>query len=569
MRIYKLLFKILNKKNKINLFFLIFLSLIGMLLEIIGVGMIMPLLIILSQGTTTSPEINNFLSLINIDFNDMRNLIFILLFLICFFFIKFLFLLFLTFKQNTFVYKLQAHLSSLMFRGYLLSPYTFHLKRNSSELIRNVIVEIAQFSGAILALLVFVTELFVLTGIIALLLFVEPIGAFASFVIFGLSALLFDNMSKKYVRGWGFERQKYEGERLKVLNQGLNAYKEIILSRTEKVFVSQFQKQSSKIAEMEIKSNVLSGTPRLGLELIAVITLFTLIFILLNRGNSLYEIIPTIGFFGVAAFRIMPSINRLINTGQVVRYHFSVIVMLDKEFSSFSTIIGYKNSKKLEINDIAIEDLSFKYEKNKNFTLENVNLKIFNNEFVGIIGGSGAGKSTLVSLILGLLEPNKGQIKNNNKSIFNNITQWQNEIGYVPQEIYLLDDSIRNNIAFGIKSSDINEKKLKNSIKLASLDSVLIKLPQGDNTRIGEKGVFLSGGQRQRIGLARALYNQPQLLILDEATSALDSNTEDLIIKNLKNLEFRPTIIMITHRKNSLELCDNVYEFNKKTLEKK
>ena len=568
MKILKKIFNILDTKNKFQIYILIFLSLIGMILETAGIGMVMPLLIMLTQSNSIPPEIKFILDVFGIDLNVLQNIIVMLLLMVGYFFVKFLFLLYLSLKQNSFVYKLQSQLSTLLFKGYLMSPYSFHLQHNSSELIRNVIGEVSQFTGAILALLVFITEIFVLIGIIILLLFIEPFGALISLLVLGSSALLFDRISKNYVKKWGFVRQDNEGIRLKNLNQGLNAYKEIKISGTEKIFINKFETNSLNVADMEIRSNVLSATPRLGLEFLAVIGVFILIFISLNQGKSFTEIVPTIGIFGVAAFRIMPSINRLINTGQVVRYHLSVILMLEKEINYFKKLRGRKNKKLITINQIEIQDVSFRYAKSSDFILKNINFEMRKEEFVGIIGASGTGKSTFLSIILGLLKPNKGFVKNNKQNIHKNIDDWQNIIGYVPQDVYLIDDTIENNIAFGLKSHEINKEKLKEAIEFAFLNKFLNQLPNGLKTIVGEKGALISGGQKQRIGLARAIYNKPQLLILDEATSALDSKTEKLIISNIKKLPFKPIILMITHRENSLKLCDSVYEFSNNILKK-
>jgi len=569
MNILKTLFKILEAEDKNKIYVLIFLSLIGMLLETVGIGIIMPLLVMLSQNNPLPPQIAQLIELLEINLNTSGSIMVFLLFMLGFFFIKFLFLLYLAYKQTSFVYRLESKLSTLMFKGYLLSPYTFHLQHNTTELIRNVIGEVAQFTGAVLALLIFITEIFVLTGILILLLFIEPLGAITSLLLLGLSGIIFDKFSKKYVKNWGFIRQEQEGMRLKHLNQGLNALKEIKISGTEEIFTSKFEVNTFKSAEMEIKSNILSNTPRLGLEFLAVSGIFILMLTLLNQGNSLNNIVPTIAIFGIAAFRIMPSINRIINTGQVVRYRLAVILMLEKEISYFKKLKNIKSKKYIKVDEIDVDDVSFKYPGNKKYTLRNINFKIKKNQFIGITGESGEGKSTFLSLVLGLLKPDKGQIKTNKINILNNITEWQNVIGYVPQDVYLMDDTIRNNIAFGLKPNEIDNDKLKKAIKSSALESFLTHLPLGMDTLVGEKGELISGGQKQRIGLARALYNQPQLLILDEATNALDIKTEKLIISNLKQLSFKPIILMITHREKSLSSCDHILEFKDKNVTKK
>ena len=561
MEILEKFFKIIKPEDRSKIYFIIFLSLIGMFLETFGIGMIIPLLIMLSQTTTSSPYALNFIHKFNINLNNSEVIMTFLIFVIGFFAIKFLFLLYLTYKQSSFTYKLQTKLSTFLFKGYLLSPYSFHLRHNSAELIRNVIVEVSQFTSAFLALLIFMTEIFVLIGILTLLVFIEPLGAITSLIILGLSAFLYDMLSKKFVKNWGFIRQENEGIRLKYLNEGLNSLKEIKISGAHKIFTSKFEINSMKAAEMEIRSIIFSNAPKLGLEFLAVLGVFILIFILLNKGNALNEIIPTIAIFGVAAFRIMPSINRLINTGQVVRYQFAAIKVLEKEISYFKKLKEIKINKVFKVDGIEVKNLSFKYPDSNKYILENISLNIQNSQFIGFVGPSGAGKSTFLNLILGLLKPNKGNINSRNIDIFKNINAWQNVIGYVPQDVYLIDDTIKNNIAFGIEQNEIDDNKIEKALKFAELDAFLKGLPLGVNTVVGEKGELISGGQKQRIGLARAIYNEPQLLILDEATNALDTKTEMKIIRNLINLSFRPIILMINHRQNSLSLCDSIFRF--------
>jgi len=569
MNILKKFFKILERKNKNKLYMLVFLSLVGMILETFGIGMLLPLLVMLSQNTPLPLELLRLLEFLEINLDVSETIMVALLFMIVFFLVKFLFLLFLSYKQNSFVYNLEAKLSIAMFRGYLLSSYTFHSQHNTTELIRNVIGEVQQFTGAVLGLLVFMTEIFVLIGIITLLLFIEPLGAIISLLVLGLSGAIFDVLSKKYVKNWGFIRQEHEGLRLKHLNQGLNAIKEIKISGKEDIFISKFEFNTTKTTKIEAKSNVLSNSPRLGLEFLAVVGVFILISTLLSQEKSLNEIVPTIAIFGIAAFRIMPSINRLINTGQVVRYRLAAILLIEKEISYFNKIKNKQSLKVIKINKIELNKISFKYPKNKKYTLRNVNLKINNSEFIGLVGGSGEGKSTFLSLILGLLKPNEGQIKTDEISICNNIRDWQNIVGYVPQDVYLIDDTIKNNIAFGLKPHEIDNKKLNKAIKISALETFLMDLPFGIDTLVGEKGELISGGQKQRIGLARAIYNEPQLLVLDEATNALDINIEKSIIRNLRKLPFKPIIFMVTHREKSLSLCDRIFEFKDSNIKEK
>ena len=306
--------------------------------------------------------------------------------------------------------------------------------------------------------------------------------------------------------------------------------------------------------------------PRIFLELVALVGLSLLLFIMLMRNFNINSIIPIVGVFAAAAFRIMPSVNRIIGQFQILRYGMPIINKIYKDITLIN--LDDKNlnedGNKILFNEkIQLNNIEYSYETRPKVVLSEVKFDIPIFSHVGIIGESGSGKTTLVNLILGLLKPQKGEIKVDGINIRSNLRSWQNQIGYVPQNIYLTDDTLKNNIALGLKNEDIDSSSINDSIKLAGLESLVASLPNGLETMVGERGVQISGGQLQRVGIARALYNKPKVLILDEATSSLDLDTEKKVMKEIENLKGSITLIIISHRLSAISICDKVIKIDK------
>ena len=328
----------------------------------------------------------------------------------------------------------------------------------------------------------------------------------------------------------------------------------------ENFFIEQYNFNNRNFANAAQKQSFLLNIPRLGIELIAIIALGVLAFSMSAKGEDTSNIMPVMAMFAAAAFRLMPSLNRILGNWQTFQYNQPVIDVLHGELQGQSELVDKPPYIKRSFNNsIQLRSVSFSYDDSKYVAVNDISLEIKKNSSVGFIGGSGAGKSTLLDLILGLLQPTSGKIISDGEDIHGNIEAWQKNIGYVPQTIYLTDDTLRNNIAFGVDSNDIDDDMINKALKLAQLDEYVAKLEYGINTFVGEGGVRLSGGQKQRIGIARALYHDPDVLVLDEATSALDHETEKEVMKAINFLCGKKTLLIIAHRLTTVERCDYLY----------
>ena len=442
---------------------------------------------------------------------------------------------------------------------------TFHLHRNSAQLIRNVYGEVNQFAGVISSTLTILTEDLVLLGISILLLLTEPMGALIVVLVLGGAAWWFQHSTRTRVTRWGKVRQYHDGLRIQHLQQGLGGAKEVKLLGRESDFLEQYSIHSIQSARMLQLQNFLQQLPRLWLELLAVIGLALLVLSMLGREQITTSIVPMLGLFAAAAFRLMPSIGRVLGAIQTLRYGLSVIDTLHKEFQlnapdpSSSQI---KNTAHLNLffkKEIRLSSIRYTYPGATDPAINSISITIRKGESVGFIGPSGSGKSTLMDVILGLLSPNVGQILVDGQDIQKNLRAWQDQIGYVPQTIYLTDDTLRRNVAFGLPNEQIDDTAVQRAIEDAQLEEFIASLPDGLETMVGERGIRLSGGQRQRIGIARALYHDPPILILDEATSALDSATEQSVMASISALQGKKTILIVAHRLTTVEHCDNLY----------
>ena len=367
---------------------------------------------------------------------------------------------------------------------------------------------------------------------------------------------------------WGEARQFHEGLRVQHLQQALGGAKEVKLLGREDEFLSQFKTHNYRSAKAGELQAMVKALPRYWLEFLCVLGLLTLVVVMIQQGKPLNSIVPTLGIFAAAAFRVMPSVNRVLSAFQSIRFSLPVISML---YDQLCSNIDYTNKKDclsgIEIQDIIkLESVCFTYPLSSCSSLTDINISIPCGSMTGFIGTTGAGKSTLVDIILGLLTPDKGKVSVDDIDIHNNLRGWQKQIGYVPQNIYLTDDTLRRNIAFGIADEQINEDRVCNALIAAQLDSFVRKLPFGLNTMVGERGVRLSGGQRQRIGIARALYHEPAVLVLDEATSSLDTETEHDVMNAVNAMHGKKTILIVTHRLATVENCDQLYRLDQGKL---
>jgi ABC-type multidrug transport system fused ATPase/permease subunit len=472
--------------------------------------------------------------------------------------VKAVYLALLAWWQSYFVFEVQVSLSARLFNGYLRQPYTFHLQRNSAELIRNVISETSQLSHvATIPGIMLLSEGLVLVAISALLLVMEPVPAAVVVSSIALAALIFHRLTRMRVLRWSEARQRHETLRIQHLQQGLGGVKDVKVLGREAQFLARYTAHDRSVAKMQERQLTLSALPRLWLELLAAIGLTALVITMLLEGRPVAALVPTLGLFSVAAFRLMPSVSKVVTAVQNLRYARPVIDTLTVELALAENVSSSDGAVSLPFREsLRLSNLSYTYPGGAEPALRDIELTIPRGTSIGFVGGSGAGKTTLIDVILGLLTPTRGAVTVDGTDIRANVRGWQSQIGYVPQSIYLTDDTLRANVAFGLPPEKTDDEAVWRALRAAQLEEFVRALPQQLESVVGERGVRLSGGQRQRIGIARALYNDPSVLVLDEATSSLDTATEHGVMEAVDALHGDKTILIVAHRASTVQRCD-------------
>jgi len=471
---------------------------------------------------------------------------------------------FIAWKITYFTQHLLHRLQARLLEQYLAQPYGFYLNRNTSELGKNILNEVsAVVNGVVHQALLGLSKIFIVIFIFGLLLFINPIVAITTtIVLFGSYLIIFRLVRKRLTR-IGIKKTTAVFQAFKAANEAMSGIKEIKLRNSEKEFVRRFIPPSKELAYCAAQASIISSLPRYLLEVIAYggIIAITIIIISTNPGRS-NEVIPMISLYAMAGYRLMPALQVIYGAVSNIKYNMPAFNILVNDFiKSTEQISKELEQKPIELNDkIEIRGISFSYQNSEYPVIKNLTLDIKHNTTVGLIGSTGAGKTTLIDIILGLLTPETGSLIVDGKEINqSNIPAWQKNIGYVPQTIYLTDDTVERNIAFAVEEEEIDRELVINAAELANLDKFILTLPDQYETSVGERGVRLSGGQRQRIGIARALYHNPIVLVFDEATSSLDGITEVAIMDAIHNLSHKKTIIMIAHRLSTVKECDVIH----------
>ena len=554
---------LLTRSERRSLVLLFGLMLIGMVLETIGIGLIIPVIAVLTQPDYAHqlPAMESIAGWFGGASHGTR-IVTAMVGLAAVFLLKTLFLAFLSWWQHRFAFGVQASLSERLFAVYLRQPYTFHLQRNSAQLIRNTISEVNYFSGrALTPGLQLIAEGLVVAGLCTLLVFVEPAGALLVVAVLGGAGLVFYRITTGRTAYWGRERQHHEGLRIQHLQQGLGGAKDVKLLGREDNFIDEYRVHSLRSAHASRYHAVLQQVGGLWFELLAVLGVVCVVLVMTAQGRSPASIVPTVGLFAAVAFRLMPSANRILLAVQSLRYGLPAIDTLHAEMQLAKAVeptVEPTRPMSFE-RDIDLADVTYVYPGAAAPALSHAALVIRRGECVGFVGASGSGKSTLVNVILGLLPPTSGHVRVDGSDIQLHLRAWQDQIGYVPQSIYLTDDTLRRNVAFGLPRRQIDDAAVARAIKAAQLEDFVETLPDGLETMVGERGVRISGGQMQRIGIARALYHDPSVLVLDEATSALDSTTEAGVMDAVDALHGSKTILIVAHRLSTVAHCDRLY----------
>ena len=554
--LFKTIWALLAKSEQRRMLVLGVYLVIGTVLEVMSVGALVPLIQVLTQSNLQSryPIIDRAFP----NSSDQLIVAVILAGVVGIFLLKEIFLGFSLWMQRGFIARLENRFQTELFDQYTRQPYEFHLTNNSSSLSRNILNS-TNFTNNILdPMFMLLTDGFVTIALCVALVVIEPLAMLITICSVGAVAVIFHNFSKRRIGQWGVERQQQDGIKLQQMSETFGGIKEIKMTGREEYFRERFSSNIGRLAHLNRKFTTILGIPRLYLELLSVAGLAALVLSLLALGRTSESLLPILALFAGGAFRLMPAINRITFAYQSLRMGRPIVEVLREDISSpVFTELKNQNPAPVEFShSIRLEDVSYSYPNAERSVIDGLSFEMMKGSEVGIVGTTGAGKSTLVDILLGLLRPTRGQVMVDGVDISTNIRSWQDLVGYVPQSIFLVDASIRANIAFGIAENEIDDAKVLRSLKLAQLTEFVDELPNGLNEFVGERGVRLSGGQRQRIGIARALYLDPPILVFDEATSALDVETEKDVMKSLEYLRTDRTILIVTHRLSALEHCD-------------
>lgn len=558
------LWSILSPKEKASATKLFAWMILGMATEMLGLGIVVPALAFMVGGMdfATSPAAIRWREWLGNPSHE-QVLVTGLAVIAGIYVAKTAVALFITWQHHRFVAELQAELSRRLFSAYVRQPWTFHLQRNSATLIHNL-ENVSTITEAIGWAAVLVAECLVLGGIAVLLIWYEPLGALGAAFVTGAATLLLDYATRSRLFRLGHLQQEHAGRRLKHMHEGLHGVKESLIRGCQGFLLERFGAASAACASVTAKKAFLSNLPRRWFELVAVLSLCMVVGVMLAEGRSTQAMVPVVGLFAAAAFRILPSVNRLATALHTLQFSTTAVGAVREELGLEREAAAPEADRVPLVFDreIVIEGVSYRYPHGSEDALRQIDLRIPRGGAIGLVGSSGAGKSTLVDVILGLLPPTRGRVMVDDVDIASNVRGWRSMIGYVPQSIYLADDSIRRNVAFGVPDSDIDDGAVRRALQAARLEEFVGSLPREMDASIGERGVRLSGGQRQRIGIARALYHDPAVLVLDEATSSLDLETERQIMEAIETLHGDKTVVVVAHRGSTVARCDVVYQLD-------
>ena len=558
-------------KDRIKLLIMFIANIFSAIFELIGIGSIPIFAMIIVDVDTFMLKISKYVS--TDIFEGMSNqtiTIYAGSIMILIFILKNVLLFFINLIQARLLKNLRSITSNKLFEYYITLPYLEIMNKNPATLIRTMETDIAFTYMCVQSYIVLFKEFLVLLLIFILLFLVDPIISGFSFLLVGIPVLLFYAYYRSSLKTKGVFLQQSMDQKMKTINQSFGLIKETKIMSREGFFLKYFFKINQKVEELGLFSHMISVSPRLFLEVMALISVASVSIILIYLGRSPETILPIISILSVSVIRFIPSFTAISTSLTNLRFRTPSLNLITNELKKYevyksSFIKNLKENKNFEAKkaelrkNILLKDVSFNYESRDKIAVNNVNIDIKKGSIVGIIGRSGSGKSTLVDIILGLLDPAKGNIYVDDKNLNDFKKSWQKQIGYIPQDIYLLDDTIRNNIVFGIDEKNVDENSIKEVIKLAQLEKLVNSLPNKLETVVGNRGIKLSGGERQRIAIARAIYNKPLILILDEATSALDIDNENKILDEIYENKKDKTILIISHRNNTVKNCDMIY----------
>jgi len=573
-KIYKKVMKLLDARQKRQMVGIVIMMLIGGVLESMGIALIAPVMqvVVDPEQIQKSKALSFIYNLFNFTSpTQLAALIMVMLILV--FVVKNVFLYFMNVVQLRFVYTNQFATSRRMMINFMQRPYEYYLNADTSVIQRNITSDVNNMYGLILSSLQLISEIIVFICLVAILISQDAEMTITIAALLVVVLLVIKYFIKPVMTKAGQENQDYYSGLYKWIDESVTGIKEIKIANKENYFINGYADCGAGYVNAVQKYNLYNSTPRLLIETIAIAGMVGYMLVVMARGTSLTQLLPQLTVLAAAAARLLPSANRINNYLTSIAY-FEPFLMnvsdnLQMEIHDGSISYNsddYRKKKEVEklpvLKSINLDKISYKYPGTDKLILDNADMEIPVGKSVGIVGTSGAGKTTIVDVMLGLLKPVSGHIYADGVDVMEHYPQWLKNIGYIPQTIFMIDSTIRKNVAFGYADDEIDDNKVWQALKEASLDEFVRSLPEGLDTKIGERGIRLSGGQRQRIGIARALFEDPEVLVLDEATSALDNETEAAIMDSINRLHGKKTLVIIAHRLQTIEKCDMVYSIN-------
>ena len=556
---------IFTRSDKIKIFFLLIAVIFGSFLELLAVAVFSPFIDLIMNAEMIQENdmllyVYNLFSFQSIEYF----LAFIAGGIIIIYIVKNIYTIVEKNAIYKFSYRIQRTMSTNLLKAYMAEPYTFHLNKNISVLQRSMQEDTDQFTKGILHLMEMIAETSVCVAI-GIYLYIESKSITVIVVVLLILCLaVFSMISKKYSSVWGRQGQQYKSKIYQWMNQSLGGIKEIKVLNREESFIEQYDNYFSKYVRVLRLNRLIGVIPKYIIEMVCMTgLLLAVIFKIFFGQKDLMEFVPQLAVFAVAAFRLLPSVGKINEHMSAVLYALPSFELVYNDLCEIEQLSIDKKEKDTTWRlkeKIEVKNVSYRYPDGETNVIEHADFTIKRGKTVAFIGASGAGKSTMVDILLGLLAPQYGKIYADGMNVYKNLPTWQQEIGYIPQSIYLSDDTIRNNVAFGVPEKEIDEQAVVNALKQAQLYDFVDSLTEGLDTFVGDRGVRLSGGQRQRIGIARALYHDPEILVLDEATSALDNDTETAVMEAIDSLQGKKTIIIIAHRLSTIKNADIIYE---------
>lgn len=571
------IFGLLGRDERIKLFQIQFMIIFSSLLETLSVLSIGPFMTIVS-----SPEMvftNRFFLEVSTFLNIQEPNNFLIMFggaILILMVLSAFFSMITIWRLSILGGKIGANLSTRMFKHYITLPFSFHLKTNSSELASKLIVESNRMTHSVVLQLLYLNSkiALILLMILTILITVPIIAIVSTFLFFGCYVAMYRFASNRLNRN-GEVISVESRSRMQTINEGFGGIKDVLIYGLQKNFINKYARSTENYYASWSSNQVLSLLPRYAIEFAAYATMISaVLFLLFSFDNNLSKLLPVIAVFGLASMKLLPAFQQCYFSVSAMRANINSFFVVRDELIDIYNQENIVKKKDVLVNDITflksatLNNVSFHYDKNQNYILKDISIEFKANQTTGIVGASGSGKSTIISILTGLLPPSSGFVEvDGHKLTESNLRSWQKKIGFVSQNIFLLDASIRENIAFGNRAKDIDPKRMDQVIEMSQLDDFISTLPKGLETGVGERGVQLSGGQLQRVGIARALYSNPEIIVFDEATSNLDRISEKLIMETIASLRTSTTIIMIAHRLSTVKECDNIFLLNSGRVE--